>query len=91
LAAISAPTFAKLDGYLKTVSDGGFLLSQTWEQCSWVENSRQATKLSHDQAVQLVSELATQQPGPKYTIERDENGETNQPPYGLDNFVVRKS
>jgi len=83
--------FAKLDGYLQTLSEGGFVHSQTLKQCNWVSTANQATKLSRNKAEQLVSELESPQPGPKYTIERDENGETNQPPYELDNFVVRKA
>jgi hypothetical protein len=83
--------FAKLDGHLQTVSEGGFLLTETWTQCNWVSTSREATKLSRNKAEQLVSELERRQSGPKYTIERDENGEANQPPYGLDNFVVQKT
>ncbi len=53
--------------------------------------THEATKLSCPEAEKLVAELQDKQPGRAYTIERDENGEQNLPPYGLDNFVVRRT
>ena len=82
--------FAKLTGYAQTPTESRFIAIQMWTQLTWVETALAATKLSPRNAEQLVSELETREPGPEYTIERDENGESNLPPYGLDNFVVRK-
>jgi len=66
-------------------------LSQGWRECSWADTTRGATKLSIDEAERLISQLNERQPGSVYVAERDENGEANVPPYGLDNFVVRRS
>jgi hypothetical protein len=84
--------FAKLTGYFQTVDPSQrFILTVGWSECSWVETTREATKLSKQQVDRLVSELKQRIPSSDYTAERDETGETNQPPYGLDNFVVRNS
>jgi hypothetical protein len=84
--------FAKLTGYYQTVDRGSrFVLSQGWSDCTWVSTAWEATKLSQAQADQLIGELNNRDSGPIYNAERDETGETNQPPYGLDNFVVTKT
>jgi len=81
--------FAKLTGYYQ--HPAGYILSSGWKECTWVNTAREATKFSRPEAERLLTELHEKQPGPAYTIERDENGEQNLPPYGLDNFVVRKT
>ena len=82
--------FAKLTGLAHVESGNRFIQTITWTNLEWVETTREASKFSPQKADQLVSELDAKEPGPKYTIERDETGESNLPPYGLDNFVVRK-
>jgi hypothetical protein len=82
--------FAKLTGYAQTLTESRFVAQQMWTQLSWVETAREAEKLSRQGAEKLVGELNEKHPGPEYTIERDENGMNNVPPYGLDNFVVKK-
>ena len=81
--------FAKLTGFYR--HSGGYVLSSGWKECAWVDTAREATKFSCPEAERLAAELRDKRPGPAYTIERDENGEQNLPPYGLDNFVVRKT
>jgi hypothetical protein len=83
--------FAKLTGLAHVESGSRFVEAITWTNLTWVETAREASKFSRQQAEQLASELSAREPGPEYTVERDENGESNQPPYGLDNFVVRKA
>jgi hypothetical protein len=84
--------FAKLTGYYQTVDTGSrFVMSQGWSDCTWVATTKEATKFSSEQADRLIGELNNRESGPIYTAERDELGESNHPPYGLDNFVVRKS
>ena len=83
--------FAKLNNLATFQTGDRFVESFSWMTCTWVETAREATKLPPQQAEQLVGELETREPGPQYTIERDEHGESNQPPHGLDNFVVRRA
>jgi hypothetical protein len=88
---MEVPVFAKLTGLATVRTKSRFLETFVWTQLSWVQTTREATKLSPAEAEQLITELNTREPGPQYTAERDETGESNQPPYGLDNFVVRKT
>ena len=84
--------FAKLAGLAHTRSATPIMIdTSVWIDLTWVETPREATKLSPEEAHKLVGELNTRDPGPEYTYERDENGMSNQPPYGLDNFVVKKT
>jgi hypothetical protein len=64
--------------------------STGWTDLNWVDAPQKATKLSHEHAVRLSEELVIKQPGRQYFVERDQAGEANLPPYGLDNFVVRR-
>lgn len=83
--------FAKLTGFYQTVDPASrFLLSKGWKEVTWVPTAREATKLSQQYAERLVGELEDKEPGPIYGIQRDENGESNVAPYGLDNFVVHR-
>lgn len=66
-------------------------LQEFWTQVRWVENPRQATKLSKLEADRRLEELKQHEATGSYNIERDESGEANLPPYGLDNWVVRKA
>jgi hypothetical protein len=68
-----------------------FLQFSEWKECSWVETTTEATKLPRELAERLMHELEQRESGPIYTVECDEKGESNQPPYGLDNFVVRRA
>lgn len=84
--------FAKLAGLAHTRSATPVVIdTYVWMELTWVESPREATKLPPEEAQRLVGELNTREPGPEYTYERDENGVSNQPPYGLDNFVVKKT
>jgi hypothetical protein len=80
--------FARLTGFYQYPTK--HVLHTGWKECTWVETARKATRLSRSQSERLVAELREKQPGPEYRIERDEDGEENLPPYGLDDFVVRK-
>ena len=82
--------FAKLTGLASVESGNRFVQTLTWTHLGWVETARAASKFSRKDAERLVDELDLKEPGPQYTIELDENGENSLPPYGLDNFVVRK-
>jgi hypothetical protein len=81
--------FAKLTGFYQHAA--GYVLSSGWKECMWVVTTREATKFSRLEAERLVTQLHEKQPGSGYAIERDENGKQNLPPYGLDNFVVRRT
>jgi hypothetical protein len=64
--------------------------STGWTGLNWLVEIQHATSLPYEEAVRLPKELAVKQSGHKYVVERDEHGEANRPPYGLDNFVLRR-
>ena len=85
--------FARLKGpyHVNRLADTDAVNSASWLDSDWVETAREATKLPAPQAQNLAHEFETREPGPTYTTERDENGGANLPPYGLNNFVVRRT
>jgi hypothetical protein len=81
--------YAKLN-HQYAFSPEAHVQSSGWKDCTWVDDLKQATRLAHDQATTLAIELIAKQVRFKYVLERDQNAERNPPPYGLDNFVVRR-
>jgi hypothetical protein len=67
-----------------------YVASTAWKDLNWVDAVQKATRLPYAEAVKLSEEITIRQPGHNYVVERDEHGEANLPPYGLDNFVVRR-
>lgn len=80
--------FARLSYQYRTIEGNVGLDSQ---DLTWVANLAAATRFSQKEAQWLVAEMNRLHPGETYTLERDQDGEANCPPYGLDNFVVRKT
>jgi len=72
-------------------SPNSYIQSSGWKECKWVATLQEATKLPYDSAIQLIEELKARSPGHQHVAERDEHSEANVPPYGLDNFVVRRT
>ena len=83
--------YAKLQHFFQHATENRFIAAFGWQQCNWVDTAGQASKFPHESALQLADELAKNEPGYRYVVERDDNGTANLPPYGLDNFVVRRA
>jgi hypothetical protein len=81
--------YAQLVGRFSFQSEP-YVASTAWKDLNWVDALQKATRLTYEDAVKLSNELLTKQPGRQYIVERDQSGEANIAPYGLDNFVVRR-
>jgi hypothetical protein len=84
-----ALAYGQLVGYF-TANPERMLERSGWKEIRWHKTEKKATRLAYSEALSLVKELEARQPGPVYLAVRDENAEDNVPPYGLDNFVVKR-
>jgi hypothetical protein len=80
--------YAELVGSFSTAR--GLIHSQGWTDIHWTDNENKATRLKEDEAKDLAQKFKDNLPGFKYFAERDSSGVSNQAPYGLDNWIIRK-
>jgi hypothetical protein len=84
------PAYAQLVGHF-TASTERFVQESAWVGLNWHASEKPATRLPKHEADSLVQELEVREPGPTYEAVRDSTGEANLPPYGLDNWIVKRT
>jgi hypothetical protein len=80
--------YAQLVGKFSTAR--GFIHSQGWTDIQWTDNENKASRFAEGEAKELAQKFEDNLPGFQYFAERDSSGVSNQAPYGLDNWVIRK-
>jgi hypothetical protein len=62
----------------------------SWTDIDWLPDETKASRLPHSQALWLIEELRARTQGVRYEAARDKTGEANLPPYGPDNWIVKR-
>ena len=81
--------YAKLTRQFSAKS--GHRSEDAWTEIDWLPDETKASRLPHSQALWLVEELRARTQDVRYEAVRDEVGEANLPPHGLNNWLVKRT